>query len=182
MNIININLFAQNLTDSINPNTKFKKNAVFVELLGSNFVGASVNYNRNFYISKKIYLSGGTGVGYSPIDEGTPVFPIRITINLKNVELGIGVSNFIRYTKVSSYGGYGYGYNEYGWRFPLGTYRNKNSNLYLLNLHPIIGYNIINNNKTFAFCINFTPLYLPWGGDPLLLWFWGGIKMVYFFG
>ncbi len=169
LNIVNINLFAQDLTDSINPNTKFRKNAVFIEIGGSSFFGFSFNFKRNLLLNKDISLSGCIGAGFSvsPYISLSPLFPIRVNINLKNIELGIGISNFIKYADKNM------GINQL---FRPIVYE-YNYGIFNLNPHPIIGYKIINKNN-ISFYISISTLILIWREDSPLIVPWIGIKYV----
>ncbi len=97
INIVNINLFAQNLTDSINPNTKFRKNAVFVEIGGSSLQGFSINYNRTFIKKGKNLLNGsiGTGLNFFSAKEFWPVYTARLSVSINQVEIGIDIISII---------------------------------------------------------------------------------------
>ncbi len=100
-----------------NDSLKYAKNTIYIELLGSGGL-YSINYDRIFYMNKKIKISGRLGISYLPekIDyqEDTRNLPIISQINLlKNIglrwsiETGIGLTYIVFFYKDYYYGDWG---------------------------------------------------------------------------
>ncbi|MFA5782802.1 MAG: hypothetical protein WC868_11110 [Bacteroidales bacterium] len=159
-------LFAQNPKDSINPQkNNFKKNAVFVELAGSSFLGTSINYQRNFHLYKNISLSGSIGAGFQLFfnKERYPLFPVKITIKWNHFKFGIGTTNCISLsgsddnTYIPKIIGIKYHRSLYYWK------------VFYINTHPIIGYNFVDYENIFL-CVEISS-FTMWSGDSDNLFF-----------
>jgi len=136
INIVNINLFAQNLTDSINPNNKFRKNAVFVEVRNARtFTDVSINYNRTFIKKEKFLLNGSIGTNIIYMGQDMLV-SLRLSASINWFETGIYIINTTYYaTSGRKFDDY-----KYIFKFEGG---------------PILGYRY---QKKFLFRVSFTPL------------------------
>jgi len=159
-------LFAQNPKDSVDhKTTDFKKNAFFVELGGSSFLGTSVNYKRNFLLSKNILLSGSIGAGFRLFGYTTrpPLFPVKIAIKWNHLEFGMGTTNCVSFGESDD--------NTYIPKIIGIKYQRSYTyyKVFYINTHPVLGYNFVDNKNTFA-SVELSSFTI-WSGDSDHLFF-----------